>query len=53
MVQIGTLAGEGYGQETDTPHRQSLKAEFIERRVREGERKGERERQRPACLFRE
>lgn len=29
-AQVGTLAGEGHGQETNSPCRWSLSAEFIE-----------------------
>lgn len=48
-VQVGTLAVDGCGQETDTSRRQSLKAELIERR-----RKGRgREREMERGLFRE
>lgn len=34
-VQVRTLVGEGCGKETNAPCRQSLREEFIERRVKE------------------
>lgn len=56
-VQVGTLMDEGHGWETNTPCRQNLSEEFIERTVKgkeEGKRniEGKTRRQGPACLSR-
>lgn len=57
-AQVGTLMGEGHGQETNIPCRQNLSEELIERTVKgreEGRRNTERKKKRrqgPPCLSR-